>query len=272
MSNANIFIDEEKSKQIDEYRLIDDIFFNAFFDENKKDVEFILNIILKKDLEVIEMSVQKQYKNIRGRSAELDIVAKDSDNKIYDIEIQRTADGAIPKRARFHSSMLDSGAINKGMEYKDLPETYVIFITETDIFEEDEPIYEVERYVKGKKLRLFNDAAHILYVNGKNNNDTELGRLMQDFMCSDPDKMHNSNLAQRARFLKQDEGGRAIMAMSMEELFNKGASAGEHKRAVSCAIRMIKSGKFTNEEIAEYQDLPLEEVIALSKQIQAVPV
>ena len=78
MNNTNIFIDEERSKQIAEYRLIDDIFFNAFFDENKKDVEFILKIILEKDMEVIEMSVQKQYKNIRGRSAELDIVAKDS--------------------------------------------------------------------------------------------------------------------------------------------------------------------------------------------------
>lgn len=268
MSNTNIFIDEEKSKQIDEYRLIDDIFFNAFFDENKKDVEFVLKIILEKDLEVIEMSVQKQYKNIRGRSAELDIVAKDSDNKIYDIEIQRAADGAIPKRARFHSSMLDSAAINKGMEYKDLPETYVIFITETDIFDEDEPIYEVERYVKGKKLRLFNDTAHILYVNGKNNNDTELGRLMQDFMCSDPDKMHNPNLAERARFLKQDEGGRAIMAMSMEDLFNKGG----HERAIQGAIRMIKLGKYPLEEIADIMELPIEEVIELSKKIKAVPV
>ncbi|MBQ6555228.1 MAG: Rpn family recombination-promoting nuclease/putative transposase [Firmicutes bacterium] len=263
-----MFIDEETAEQIKEYRLIDDIFFNAFFDENKKDVEFILKIILEKDLEVIEMSVQKQYKNIRGRSAELDIVAKDSDNKIYDIEIQRASDGAIPKRARFHSSMLDSAAVKRGMEYDELPETYVIFITETDIFKKSKPIYKVERCIMDEEIELFNDMAHILYVNGENDNDTELGRLMQDFMCSDPDKMHNPNLAERARFFKQDEGGRAIMAMSMEDIFKKG----EHTRAIQGAIRMLKAGKLTVEEIAEYQELPLEEVIALEKQVKAVPV
>ena len=59
---------------------------------------------------------------------------------------------------------------------------------------------------------------------------------------------------------------------TMAEMRSDGIIEGEHKRAVSGAIRMIKSGKFTNEEISEYQDLPLEEVIALSKQIKAMPV
>ena len=45
-----------------------------------------------------------------------------------------------------------------------------------------------------------------------------------------------------------------------------------HKQAVQGAIRMIKAGKLTLDEIANYQDLPLEEVIALSDQIKAVPV
>ncbi|MBQ8941238.1 MAG: hypothetical protein IJ062_05320 [Firmicutes bacterium] len=45
-----------------------------------------------------------------------------------------------------------------------------------------------------------------------------------------------------------------------------------HKQAVQGAIRMIKRGKDTLEEIADIMDLPLEEVIALSKEIKAVPV
>ena len=278
MRNTNIFIDEETAEQIKEYRLIDDIFFNVFFDENKEDVQFILRIILdKKDLIVTEVTVQKQFKNIRGRSAELDVVAKDSSDKIYNIEIQRASKGAIPKRARFHSSMLDSAAVKKGMDYEQLPETYVIFITETDIFEENEPIYTIERCIIGKnKVKLFDDMAHILYVNGQNKEDTELGRLMQDFMCSDPNKMHNTNLAEKARFLKENEGGRAIMAMSMEDLFNKGydkgTSVGKHAQAVSGAIRLIKRGKDSIEEIADIMELPLEEVIALEKQVKTIPV
>ena len=265
MSNTNIFIDEETAEQIKEYRLIDDIFFNAFFDENKEDVQFILRIILdKKDLIVTEVTVQKQFKNIRGRSAELDVVAMDSSDKIYNIEIQRASKGAIPKRARFHSSMLDSAAVKKGMDYEQLPETYVIFITETDIFKRNMPIYEVERYVKCEEMILFNDTAHILYVNGENKEDTVLGRLMQDFMCSDPNEMHNANLAEKARFLKEDEGGRAIMAMSMEDLYNKGAIMGEKRQAIAAAEKMLEDG-VSIEKIIQYLPLTITEVNEIEK-------
>lgn len=43
-----------------------------------------------------------------------------------------------------------------------------------------------------------------------------------------------------------------------------------NKTPVSGAIRIIKTGKMTIDEIAEAMDLPLEEVIALSKQIKAM--
>ena len=42
------------------FRLIDDAFFSACFDDNAKDVEYILRIILDKgDLKVLEVQTQK---------------------------------------------------------------------------------------------------------------------------------------------------------------------------------------------------------------------
>lgn len=49
-------------------------------------------------------------------------------------------------------------------------------------------------------------------------------------------------------------------------------SEGERNHAISSAIRMIKLGKNNLEEIADVMELPLDEVVALSKQIKAVPV
>ena len=52
----------------------------------------------------------------------------------------------------------------------------------------------------------------------------------------------------------------------------EGRAEGAHEKAVSGAMRLIKRGKDTIEEIADIMELPLDEVIALEKQIKAAPV
>ena len=50
--------------------------------------------------------MQKDYKNLQGRSAILDCVVRDSDGKQMDVEIQQDNEGASPKRARYHSGLM----------------------------------------------------------------------------------------------------------------------------------------------------------------------
>ena len=146
------------------YCFMDDIFFSVCFDGNISCVQYILRIILdKQDLIVEEVHSQQSVEIIYGRSVRLDVLAKDSTGKIYDIEIQRTDTGAIPQRARYNSSMLDCHSLNKGEDYKILPETYVIFITENDVLKGGEQIYFIERTIQ-KSGKLFNDGSHIVYV------------------------------------------------------------------------------------------------------------
>ena len=52
-----------------------------------------------------------------------------------------------------------------GDELENLPETYVIFITENDYFQESLPLYHVERTIQ-ELSKPFRDEAHIIYVNG----------------------------------------------------------------------------------------------------------
>ena len=64
--------------------------------------EYVLQVILgKKDLRVTEVIVQQDNKNLQGRSAVLDCVARDDDDIRYNVEIQQENEGASPKRARF---------------------------------------------------------------------------------------------------------------------------------------------------------------------------
>ena len=55
----------------------------------------------------------------------------------YDLEIQRADHGADPHRARYHSSVMDVENLDAGQEFKELPDTYTIFITEKDFMERE---------------------------------------------------------------------------------------------------------------------------------------
>ena len=105
--------------------------------------------------------------------------------------------------------------------------------------------------------------AHILYVNGKYRGDGEVGKLMHDFSCTDPDDMNYEILAKKARYFKQDEKGVATMCKLMEDM----RSEAELESARKTAKRFLKMGKLSREEIADGTGLPLEEVKALEEEI-----
>ena len=73
----------------------------------------------------------------------------------------------------------------------------------------------------------FNDGEHIVYVNGANKDGaTELGKLMHDFFCTDPDDMHFKELADKVRYFKEDEKGVEAMCKVMEDMRNEVQKAG----------------------------------------------
>ena len=121
-------------------------------------------------------------------------------------------------------------------------------ITENDVMKGNQPIYPVERYVTiGENKVLFGDGSHILYVNGKYRGNDEIGKLMHDFSCTNPDDMNYEALAKKARYFKQDEKGVATMCKIMEDMRNEAAL----NNARDTAERLIKKGKMTLDEIAE---------------------
>ena len=167
----------------------------------------------------IEQTAQREYKNpiTGGRTIELDIYAQDSEGKIYNIEVQR----ADVHRARFHSSMLDTRMLRANQKFHEIHDSYVIFITENDCMGQGLPMYHVERVVQ-ETSTLFQDGAHIIYVNGNyKNNDTPVGRLMHDFRCTSAMDMFYEELKKPVRHFKETEGGQRQMCKAMEERIDR---------------------------------------------------
>lgn len=249
---------EEYLHRIQNLRLIDDNFMTKVF-EDKECSEFLLQVILDRDdLTIREVHSQYGLNNIQGRSARLDILAVDEQNKAYNIEIQRNDRGAEVRRARYNSGLMDANITEPGDRYDQLYETYVIFITENDILKAGLPIYHIERTIQETGMP-FGDGAHIIYVNSQIKDDTKLGRLMQDFTCTNPDDMNYLVLAQRVRYFKEDMKGVATMCRAFEEVREEG----ERRKAIEAAKRLLLGGKLSYEEIADAMGLSVEEVKAL---------
>lgn len=228
--------------------------------------QLVLRIITNKDdLVLTKQETQYDMKRLLGaRSVCLDVLAVDSEGRKYNLEIQRSDNGAAPKRARYHSSAMDIEFLNANEDFDKLPVTYVIFITENDVFKKGCPIYSFTR-MNERTGESFGDDEYIIFVNGAYQNaddNSDLAKLIHDFKCDKADEMYIGQLAEKTRYCKENTKGVSNMCRIMEELRE------EATFETSCryAVKMLKKGNLSVEEIAEDFELPLETVKELAKE------
>lgn len=259
-------IDPKMMERIQGLRLMDDDFMTIVFSGDNKLTEFLLRILLNRnDLTVQQCLTQKEKHNIFGRSVRLDILAVDIQNRQYNIEVQRADQGASEFRARYNLSMIDSHSLQKGEDFSSLPETYIIFITEHDIYKENKAIYTVNQTISvGNKTLSYNDGTHKIFVNGSYVGNDAIGWLMHDFRESDADKMHYAEIAERVRFHKQEEEEVNTVCRAFEEYGKEKAN----EKAISMAKKLIKENVLSLEKIAEIAELSLAQVQQMAQEVQ----
>jgi len=247
--------------EIERFRLMDDDFMSKCLENAPECIELILQVILgKKDLKVIKSQTEYPIKSLQGRGVRFDVFARDSKGREYDIEIQRADKGAEPKRARYNSALMDANALKSGEYIGKLRDTYVIFITETDVMGGGRDSYAYERIEKDGGGMLC-DGTHIIYVNGATRSATEVGRLVHDLLCQDAAEMYFDLLRNRVSEFKNSEEGRRNMCKAMERI----EARGERKTMLATAKRMLKSGMLALKDIAKFSGLSLAQV----KKLQA---
>lgn len=87
---------------------------------------------------------------------------------------------------------------------------------------------------------------------------------MHDFNCTRADDMNFKLMADRTRYLKENPKGVSEMCRIMENMRNKslqeGLKKGIQEEKKMAVMRMLSDGMLTLEKIAEYSELPLDEV------------
>ncbi len=270
------------------FRLLDDDFMAAAFQDNLECVDLVIQVILNKpEIKATKAVTQDTLKNLQGRSVRLDIHAWAGEQE-FDIEIQRGSKGAAERRARYNSSLMDVNALPAGEDYDKLPESYVIFITETDVLGKGLPIYIIQRMIEGSN-EVFQDGSHIIYVNSSiKDESTPLGKLMHDFRCTRAEDMYYDVLANRVRYLKETTEGARTMSESMEALLRdlandlakdlandlakeaeergmeRGMERGREEGKTDLVVEMLRN-KLPLETIAHISKFPLARVQELGK-------
>ena len=148
----------------------------------------------------------------------------------------------------------------KGMDFDELPDTYVIFITEHDYYGRNKSIYRVRRTVEDDSS-LYGNGSNILYVNGQYRDDTDIGKLMHDFCCSNPDDMLIPMLAKRTRYLKTNEKEVKLMCEQMKRVEDRGVAKGIGIGSLKTLVNLVNKGVLTKEEAAEECNLTVDEFL-----------
>ncbi len=264
---------EEVNRLIDGLTLFDDDLMSRVFDKNIAATELILRIILGRKIKVIRVNGQEEVRNseVGGRNITLDVYALDENGEEMDIEVQGNSEGAHIRRARYHSSVLDSRMLQEGQRFKELKDSYVIFIYRHDKFRKGLPVYHIDRYVR-ETGEIFEDGSHIVYVNGNYKGDDEIGQLMNDFHQTDPDNMHYEELAQGVKHFKDLEEGREIMCEAVQEYAEKYAEKYGEQRAIREATENVKklmeNTGFTLEKALDILEIQGEKRELITEQLQ----
>ena len=256
---ANI---EELLKQIQAMNLFDDIFTSVVFKDEGACLHLVRQLMQNPKLNIIAFRTQDTIPMLISKSPRLDITAEDDKGTLYEIEIQRLEEPAPARRVRYYSSVMDSELLRKGVSYDKLPEVYLFYISEEDIWRNGQTVYKVQQSLSlGKKQIPYDNGLHTIYVNAEIDDGSNIAKLMQYLKTAKAGDTSQGALSAHVNYLKSPEGGRAKMG-EFEKYFTEKGREEERK---DTALEMLKDGEKLP-KIIKYSKLTEADILSLAKQ------
>ena len=156
---------EKRIKEYNELDFTDDFMFCMILENNLELCKELLELILDIKIKKVELADSQKRIDLTydGKGVRLDVYVNDSENTVYDIEMQTTKQKELPKRTRYYQGMIDLNSIQKGMDYSELKKTYVIFICLKDVFGKNLPIYTFNSICEqDHSIRLGDEATKVI--------------------------------------------------------------------------------------------------------------
>ena len=260
----------KRRKTLQELTFKDNFMFAAVMldEENAKGVvERALGI----QIDHVEISYEKsivynpEYKGIR-----LDVYLKDDKNRHFNVEMQ-VANTEIFKRSRYYHSQIDMELLSTGIDYEQLPESYVIFICDFDPIGLGKYKYTRRQIIEEDLGYNYDDGSHTVFLSTVGTNEKEVSQDLVKFLKYVGAELEESNEDYSDEFVKRlqksvekikfdKEIGRRYMLF--EELMKEEYNAGRVDSARSIIIELLSETapvsvnlKDRISSIKEYEDI-----------------
>ena len=236
---------------------------NPFYDNEKDDMKDEI-------IEVTRENYEKYKKD--GSGVRFDILAKGT-NTWTTVEMQTYKETDIGKRCRYYQTNMDLEMIDRGMTYRELRRSFIIFICTYDPYKMDEPIYFFETYDRKNGLQI-GDFSYKIILNTKCSPEKVPDKLKGFY-----EYIRNPETADKVGFIKElddrvskfDTEDWRVREVTLEELidgkaameYERGLEQGHLEASVTHALAMKKRG-IGFKIISEITGLSIEEIEKLN--------
>lgn len=264
---------ERRRRDIVEMNLTSDLLSSVTF-EDLLAAQDVLRIMTGMDeLIVLRVEPQRSFRNMYGHSSISDVWAEDAAYNQYNLEIQIAENEDHLRRSRFIQSRIDSRCLSTVMEYGELPELYLIFITEKDFLGTNEGSFEIVHRIEGLGCQV-DDGVHEIYANLEKPVDDDTKQRLLKYI-KDTNNLEIStegfeNLAKRVNDLKSEEGGLRYMCSVMEREWAEGRAEGREEGNLLHLIRQTIKKCEKGMAVGEIAEALEEEVETIERIVMAI--
>ena len=275
----------QKTKSYDELTFADNFLFCKILESDKDLCKDLIELLLDIKIDHLESPIAERtmQESFDAKSVRFDVYTKD-DKRIFDLEMQTTAPNNLSKRARYYQSVIDMDNLSHGESYIKLKDSYVIFLCLDDVFKKGLPVYSFENICNQDKRIKLNDRTYKIFFNAKNCDKLKTEEQKDFFKFLKGSKAASSlsrRIEEKVEYAKKNPDWRRNYmtwqqtideekALAFEEGKSEGVEIGllqgAQSKAIENARNFLKEGDSV-EKIARCCSLPLEQVIALQKEL-----
>ena len=197
-----------KKRKLEDLNVLDDFMFSAAASDEEVGKEFcrtVLSVLLQKELGEIQITAQKTIlpctPEMRGIRMDVEVKEPLEDTlpslNVYDVEPHLRKEKYFPRHNRFYQAKIDSRYIRNGeRNFGNLPNLFVLTITEYDPFGKDQMIYTVSNSCREEPGLKYDDGLVFYYFNtkGKKGGTPEIRAMLKYMMESTEKNVVNEDI------------------------------------------------------------------------------
>lgn len=263
-------------KPFEQLTLQDDFMFFAVM-RNPKHCKPMLERILGIKIRKIKYPIPQKTIDVRAdsKSVRLDIYTEDKKNTVYNVEMQTVNKKDLPKRSRFYQDLIDLDLLEKGGEYKQLKNSYVIFICTFDPFGKGYYRYQFENVCKEDSKVKLEDGTMKIFLNTKGTNDVdkELETMLKYIETGIPSDDYTRSLDEDVHVIRENRKWRReymTLQMKYNEIMDEARTEGEIKSFIRLVCKKLQKNK-SIENIIDEMEAEDNEIIMIKNIVDIAP-